>query len=111
MTGGVPGMSGYGVTASDLGDAAGYVDGKASDIEAKIGGLRSYVESLRDYWQGPAQTAFDTLMGDYDIYATMMHDALTDIASGLRGNMVNYTDAEQANLNNIKQVDLPAPNF
>ena len=63
------------------------------------------------YWQGSAHNAFDTLMNDYDIYARMLHDALTDIASGLRGNYVNYADSEQTNLNNIVTVDLPAPKF
>jgi hypothetical protein len=60
---------------------------------------------------GPAWGQFETLMADYKIYATMLQNALTDIASGLNGNYVNYSDAEAANLANIVKVQLPAAKF
>ncbi len=108
----IPGatMAGYRVTPDDLSAAATYVDGRASDINAKIQSLGTYVAGLSEYWQGPAQQAFETLMADYHIYADMLNNALTDIASGLRGNYVNYQTTEQTNLANIVRVDLPAPN-
>ena len=104
-------MPGYKVTPEDLSAAASYVDVRASDIEAKIAALGAYVNGLDVYWQGPAHGAFETLMSDYNIYATMLQNALTDIASGLRGNYVNYSSAEASNLNNIVKVNLPAAKF
>jgi WXG100 family type VII secretion target len=111
VTGGVPGGSGYQVTVTDVADAAGYVDGKAATIEEQVSALRTYVQGLGEYWQGPAHQAFETLMGDYDSYARMLHQALSGIAAGLRGNAAAYADAEDTGMRNIAQVDLPAPNF
>ncbi len=99
------------VTPEELAAAASYVDTRAADIETKISALRSYCESLSVYWQGAAHNQFEILMGDYTTYATMLKNALTDIASGLRGNYVNYAQAETTNVQNIVKVDLPKANF
>lgn len=104
-------MSGFKVTPEDVSAAATYVDGRAADIDAKIAALGSYVEGLSSFWQGPAHQAFETLMADYRSYALMLHNALADIASGLRGNYVNYSANEQANLSNIVSVELPPVKF
>jgi WXG100 family type VII secretion target len=104
-------MAGYRVTPDDVSAAASYVDMRASDIEARIATLSTYVNSLSVYWTGPAHGQFETLMADYHIYATMLQNALTDIASGLRGNYVNYSSAEATNVSNLVKVNLPAPNF
>ena len=60
-----------------------------------------------------AAATFQSLMADYDTFAQMLNNALTDIASGLRGNYVNYTSAEQQNIGNLKQVNgaIPGANF
>jgi WXG100 family type VII secretion target len=105
------GMAGYKVTPEYLANAATYVDARSADIEAKISALGSYAESLGVYWTGSAHNAFETLMGDYRTYATMLQNALTDIGSGLRGNYVNYSGAEATNLGNIVKVQLPKANF
>jgi WXG100 family type VII secretion target len=104
-------MAGYRVTPDDLSAAASYVDVRAADIEAKITALGNYVNSLSALWQGPAYGQFEILMADYQTYATMLRNALTDIASGLRGNYVNYSTAEATNLSNLVKVNLPPPNF
>ncbi|MEU3460552.1 WXG100 family type VII secretion target [Streptomyces sp. NPDC006733] len=105
------GMAGYSVTPEGVASAAAYVTTQAVDVDAKIAALRTYVAGLGNIWQGSAHAAFETLMMDYDIYARMMHDALSDIASGLRGNYVSYTESEQANLANLRHVQLPAAKF
>ncbi|MFE0460002.1 WXG100 family type VII secretion target [Kitasatospora sp. NPDC058965] len=104
-------MAGYRVTPDDVAAASAYVAGQAADIDAKIAVLRTYVAGLGNHWQGSAHTAFETLMADYDVYARMMHDALTDIASGLRGTYVNYAESEQANIAGLQQVQLPPASF
>ncbi|PYC87904.1 WXG100 family type VII secretion target [Streptomyces tateyamensis] len=104
-------MTGYRVTPDEVAAASTYVTTQAADIDTKIAVLRSYVAGLGSHWQGSAHAAFETLMADYDIYARMMHDALSDIASGLRGNYVNYAESEQANIAGLKQVQLPPARF
>jgi WXG100 family type VII secretion target len=106
-----PGMAGYKVTLDDLQAAATYVQARANTINQQIEALGQYAQGLSEFWQGPAQAAFETLMADYRTYATMLDNALTDISQGLNGNFVNYQSAEQANLNSIVNVQLPAPNF
>ncbi|HEY2576778.1 MAG TPA: WXG100 family type VII secretion target [Streptosporangiaceae bacterium] len=104
-------MAGYRVMLDDLSAAASYVDLRSSDIEARIATLGTYVNSLNVYWQGPAHGQFETLMMDYQKYASMLQNALTEIANGLRGNYTNYSAAENTNLGNLAKVNLPPPNF
>ncbi|MFB6892575.1 WXG100 family type VII secretion target [Kitasatospora sp. NPDC056327] len=104
-------MSGYKVTLDDVSAAATYVQGQAEAIDQKIAALRGYVNGLGVCWQGSAHAAFEVLMKDYDVYATLMHDALRDISSGLNGNYVNYAASEEANLRNLRHVELPPAKF
>jgi WXG100 family type VII secretion target len=106
-----PGMAGFTVTPEYLASAAAHVDSQSGQIETQINGLGSYAESLGVHWKGSAHNAFETLMGDYKTYAIMLKNALTDIASGLRGNEVNYSGAEATNLGNIVKVQLPKAKF
>jgi WXG100 family type VII secretion target len=104
-------MNGFRVTPDDVSGAASYIQGQAEEIDTKIASLRTYVAGLDQYWQGSAHQAFETLMSDYHVYATMLHNALADISQGLRGNYVNYADGEAANLSNIAKVQLPPARF
>jgi WXG100 family type VII secretion target len=98
------------VTPEYLVQSATSTDSTAAEIDTTLAQIRSYVVSLEASWQGVAQQTFQTLMAEYDVYAKMLHDSLTDIASGLRGNYVNYDDSERANINNLRSLDgsLPA---
>jgi WXG100 family type VII secretion target len=100
------------VTPEYLAQSATSTDNTAAEIDTILAQIRSYVMSLEASWQGIAQQTFQTLMAEYDVYAKMLHDSLTDIASGLRGNYVNYDASERANINNLKSLDasLPAGN-
>ena len=102
----------YRVTPEYLSAAATSTDNTAAEIDIILAQIRSYVVNLEASWQGVAQQTFNTLMAEYDVYAKMLHDSLTDIAAGLRGNYVNYTESEQTNINNLKSIDstLPAGN-
>lgn len=101
------------VTPEYLVNAASSTDKTANEIDDLLAQIKSYVVSLESVWQGVAQQQFNTLMQEYDIYARMLHDALTDIASGLRGNYVNYRDSEESNVNNLRALgeDIPKANF
>ncbi|NED80569.1 WXG100 family type VII secretion target [Streptomyces sp. SID11233] len=106
-------MSDYQVTPAEISFAASSCDSTAAEVAAQLVTLRTYVLNLEASWQGVAAVRFQGLMQEYDIYSKMLHDALTDIGSGLRGNYVNYTESEQANLNSIKaiQTGLPSANL
>ncbi|NUQ97851.1 MAG: WXG100 family type VII secretion target [Streptomyces sp.] len=92
------------VTPEMVSQAATSCDRTAGDLQGQLADLKNYVVGLEASWQGIAQRTFQDLMQEYDIYSRMLHDALTDIASGLRGNYVNYVDAEQQNIKSIDAI-------
>ncbi|MER5794225.1 WXG100 family type VII secretion target [Streptomyces sp. NPDC001980] len=98
-------MTDFKVTPEQISDAAVSCDNTAAQIQGQLTELKTYVANLESSWQGIAQDTFQALMQEYDIYSRMLHDALTDIASGLRGNYVNYGDAEQQNINSINTIE------
>lgn len=101
------------VTPEYLVNAATSTDKTAGEIDDVLAQIKSYVVSLEEIWQGIAQQQFQTLMQEYDTYSRMLHDALVDIGSGLRGNYVNYRDSEESNVNNLRALgeDIPKANF
>ena len=104
--------SDYWVTPADLAQAAGRTRTTANDVSIQLDDLRTYVMRLEDMWTGSAHLQFMELMGDWDIYAKMLNEALVDIASGMEGNRVNYEESEQANLRNLHHVhNLPKAKF
>jgi WXG100 family type VII secretion target len=110
---GTTSSSDYSVTPDDISAAAAAATNTANEIADQLAALKGYVQSFEAGWQGIAATAFQSLMNDYDVFAQMLNNALTDIASGLRGNYVNYTDAEQQNISNLQKVNgaIPGANF
>jgi WXG100 family type VII secretion target len=101
------------VTPEMVADAAASCDTTATEIDGELANLRAYVVQLQAVWHGVAAGQFDILMHDFDVFGRMLHDALTDIGSGLRGNFHNYVDAEQANINSLVAVngDIPGANL
>jgi WXG100 family type VII secretion target len=101
----------YAVTPEYLAQARSDTIKTAQSIEQKLADLKAYVQQMEDTWGGVAYKTFVTLMQDYDTYARMLHDALTDIASGLQGTYINYVQSEEQNINNLRALgeDLPKP--
>jgi WXG100 family type VII secretion target len=101
------------VTASDVMAAAQSAQNAAGEIQTDLEELKSYVVGVEATWQGVASQTFQTLMVDYQIFANMLNQSLTDIASGLRGNYVNYTASEEQNISSLKAVNgaVPGANF
>jgi WXG100 family type VII secretion target len=97
------------VTPEEVANGATSCDRTATEIQGQLATLKSYVVNLEAIYHGVAATTFQALMTDYDIYANMLHNALVDIGSGLRGNYVNYTDTENQNINNLLPIhgDIP----
>ncbi|WP_405883131.1 WXG100 family type VII secretion target [Streptomyces sp. NBC_01136] len=101
------------VLPQDVQDAATSCDATANEVQAQLQELKSYVQGLEAEWNGIASQTFAALMTDYDIFSTMLENALRDIGSGLRGNYVNYTDAEDANIRGLTSVHgtIPGAHF
>jgi len=101
------------VGPEDLAQSATNCDNTAEELGTQLNALKAWVEDLETQWLGIASQTFSALMNDYQIYSTMLQNALTDIGSGLRGNYVNYTGAEQTNISNLQKVngELPGANF
>jgi len=97
-------MSQFTVTPEMVSNAAASCDTTAADAADTLAQLKSFVVNLENSWQGIAQNTFQQLMVDYDLYSQRLHEALTDISAALRGNYVNYTSAEQANISSINMI-------
>jgi WXG100 family type VII secretion target len=97
-------MPGFRVTPEMVHGASISCSQTAEQISQQLGVLRNYVVGLEASWHGVAQDTFQQLMTDWDIYARMMHDALTNISLGLQGNFVNYTDTEAENVRNLQPI-------
>ncbi len=96
--------NGFKATPEMISTAAGSCDSVAGELDSQLAGLKAYVVGMEAWWQGIAQNTFQELMQEYDTYSQMLHNALTDIASGLRGNYVNYSDTEQQNVTTITNI-------
>ncbi|AEW94686.1 MULTISPECIES: WXG100 family type VII secretion target [Streptomycetaceae] len=103
VTGGT-GMSGFQVTPEYVREAATSCDTTAELVKEQLDALKAYVQSLEDVWHGVAHNTFQIYMQEYDLYANMLHQALTGIASGLRGTHVNYEQSEQSALDGIRKL-------
>jgi WXG100 family type VII secretion target len=107
---GSPEMSvNYKVTPEYVSAAAASCNNTADEIQGQLAELKSYVINLEEVWQGVASNTFQIYMREYDVYSAMLHQALTDIGSGLNGTEVNYRGSEQANLNNIHKLESELP--
>ena len=99
------------VTPEYLTGAAKACDTTNGEVQGQLSSLRQYVVGMEADWQGIAASTFQSLMAEYDRCAAALQDALTGIASGLRGSWTNYTENEQANTTTITNIQqgLPSP--
>jgi WXG100 family type VII secretion target len=102
-------MTPVNVTPEMVTAAAASCDSTVADIDRELASLKSYVTQMHSIWGGVAADQWNALMTDFDIYGRMLHNSLTDIASGLRGNAVNYVDAEMANIQQLQTVNGDIP--
>jgi WXG100 family type VII secretion target len=102
--------TGFRATPEDIHNASVQVDSTASEVKTQLDALKSYVRSnVESYWQGEAHQAFDIYMAEWDVYANMLHEALTGIAKGLQGTYVNYSTSEDAALQKISRLQSELP--
>jgi WXG100 family type VII secretion target len=101
----------YRVSPEYVAQAATDTRNTADQIATQLAELKAFVVSLEEVWGGMAHQQFNVLMQDYDIYASMLHDALTGIEGGLRGTYTNYVESERQNITNLRALgeDLPTP--
>ncbi|MFJ3639683.1 WXG100 family type VII secretion target [Streptomyces sp. NPDC090108] len=101
----------YRVTPEYLSSARSDTYTTADTIREQLAELKSYVTSLESTWGGVAHDTFNVLMQEWNVYAAMLHDALTDIGKGLDGTYVNYIGSEEQNIKTLQGLgaDLTAP--
>ncbi|MFD6420360.1 WXG100 family type VII secretion target [Streptomyces sp. NPDC060198] len=99
----------YAVTLQMVTDAASSCRGTAEEVSQQLDSLKTYIVNLESSWQGIAHETFTTYMAQYDVYARMLHQALTDIADGLTNTHINYHDAEAAALQSFQQMESELP--
>ncbi|WP_285498151.1 WXG100 family type VII secretion target [Actinomadura sp. NBRC 104425] len=99
----------YKVTPEYLANAATDTQNAATQISQELAQIKTYVVSLEEVWGGIAHDRFVALMAEYDILAQMLNTALTGIASGLRGNYINYKESEQQNVTNLANIEAGMP--
>ncbi|HEY6494948.1 MAG TPA: WXG100 family type VII secretion target [Trebonia sp.] len=109
----VVGGNDFKVTPAEVQAAATAADNTANTVAEQLAGIKSYVMSFEGVWQGMAANTFQALMHDYDVFGTMLYDALTGIGQGLHGNYANYTESESQNIRNLQTVNgsIPGGNF
>jgi len=103
------GMTPINVTPEMVTAAAGSCDATAQQIDGELAALKSYVEYLHSIWGGVSADQWASLMTDFDIYGRMLHNSLTDIGQGLRGNAVNYVESELGNIASLQAVSNDIP--
>jgi WXG100 family type VII secretion target len=81
----------------------------ADEISGQLAQLKSYVMDLEARWKGIAAQQFSALMTDFDIYGSMLHQALTGIGEGLYGTWRNYSDSEEQNIASLQTVNGSLP--
>lgn len=105
--------AGFRATAADIQAASAATQQAAGEVQSDLNELRRYVQDVEATWQGVASNTFQLLMHDFDVYAAMLNQALTDIASGLAGNSVNYSSTEEQIVKGLQSVNgsIPGANF
>jgi len=85
----------YNVDPAVVADAATFCSSTATEVSNQLSTLASFVESMAEYWVGPAATTFNQLMEEYQAAAAGIELALNQISQGLNGSATNYSEAEQ----------------
>jgi WXG100 family type VII secretion target len=97
------------VTPQMISTAALDCKNTAGEVDGDLVRLKAYVTEMQGMWHGIAADQWSNLMIDFDTYARMLHDALTNIGLGLDGNAVNYVESEMANINSLVAVNGDIP--
>lgn len=89
-----------------LGEAGGWLNGRASQIADELGSLKGRLAPLQDAWnQSQAATYYQDMQQEWNIAAEGLFGpdgVLGEIARALHVNWGNYTDAEWANIQTWK---------
>ena len=97
-------MPGLLVTSQVLLDKASDCESSAGDLDGKLIGLRQFTDQMVGIWGGVAMQSFVNLMGEFQRQGYRIHQALLDIAAGLRRDANAYIDTEGGATTNINSV-------
>ena len=96
----------YNVDPMVVADAASFCSNTATEVTNQLSTLASFVQSMPDYWSGPAATTFLQLMEEFQAAANGIELALSQISQGLNGTSMNYSAAEQAAVAAEQQIQI-----
>jgi uncharacterized protein YukE len=89
-----------------LGAAGGWINGRASEIEGELEGLKTKLMPLQDAWQkSQAATYYQGLQQEWNIASEGLlgpDGVLGQIAHAMNVNWGNYADAEWSNVQTWK---------
>lgn len=85
------------VTTDEVVAAGNTINSLSGQIEELIGQLRSTAESVSGAWTGPAASAFESAMQEWNTAAVAIKSAAADIGLATRTAGTNYSDTEAAN--------------
>lgn len=70
-------------------------------IDGRISFVRGELEQARQFWTGPAGTAFDSLMRRWDDETTKLNKVLIDLEDALRGTQADKSALEESTVSTI----------
>jgi WXG100 family type VII secretion target len=97
-------MSGFGTTFQEMEAGANHIDDVNAQIQGYLSSLRGQLAPLPSAWRGAASTAFVNLMARYDENARKIQEALTAIATQVRGANATYVAEEDTHSSTMSQI-------
>jgi WXG100 family type VII secretion target len=98
------GSSHFGVSLDEAQKAAQQVQQVKEELSAELNSLKNQLAPLEAQWSGAAQAAYMQLQERWNTDATNLFNALDEIGQALAGNVKTYTQSEDENAAQIRNV-------
>lgn len=89
-------MSGFSTRTSQMTTTATHVEAVSREIGSLLSSLRAEVATAPTHFKGAAATTFQQLMGQYDLDAVRLREALTGIAEQIGAAGRTYASQDEA---------------
>ncbi len=86
---------GYGTSTEQMQQAARHVNDVNDRVQGQLSSLMSGLAPLEGAWQGPAATAFQTLIQRWNEDARRLNQALQGIGEAIQGSARTYGQQEE----------------
>lgn len=96
-------MTRYQVDSEAVLGAHGAIRGTMSRIQAEVSSLHAQLDGLQSSWTGPAASAFQSVVTDWNATEQRVEQSLSGIGQALGRAGQQYADIEQANAQMFRQ--------